>query len=180
VHEVIVDYFQGGGEWTLAVEYQGRRGPREDLSSVMTLTPEKVEPAKEDGEQFTLDPKLVDEGRNIFASVGCPYVVLADAEREHLKRYYFDLRGLPGAYAAWEAVYHHCAAQRLMQALGAYGFLGLRQGKASFLAHIPNALANLREVLDRSGLVPEMPKLLDWARTPACRSGRLTAEGVSD
>lgn len=70
-HEVIVDYFQGGGEWTLAVEFQGPGVSKQPMSSAVTLTPEKVEPRNEDGEQFTLDQKLVEEGRTIFASVGC-------------------------------------------------------------------------------------------------------------
>ena len=37
--------------------------------------------------------------------------------------------------------------QRLMQALGAYAFLGLVQKNRAFLAHIPAALDSLAEVL---------------------------------
>jgi hypothetical protein len=37
--------------------------------------------------------------------------------------------------------------QRLMQALGAYGFLGLVKGRRGFLAHVPRGLAHLRDVL---------------------------------
>jgi hypothetical protein len=37
--------------------------------------------------------------------------------------------------------------QRLMQALGAYGFLGLVKGRSHFLEHIPAALGNLRQVV---------------------------------
>ena len=33
-----------------------------------------------------------------------------------------------------------------MQALGAYGYLGLVRGRSEFLTHIPVALASLREV----------------------------------
>jgi len=39
------------------------------------------------------------------------------------------------------------AAHRLMQALGAYAFLGRRRGKPAFLAHIPAALRLLEETL---------------------------------
>ena len=42
------------------------------------------------------------------------------------------------------------AAHRLMQALGAYAFLGLRRGKPAFLAHIPAALRLLEETSPRS------------------------------
>jgi hypothetical protein len=37
--------------------------------------------------------------------------------------------------------------QRLMQALGAYGYLGLVTGNKAFLAHIPAAFASLRCVV---------------------------------
>ena len=37
--------------------------------------------------------------------------------------------------------------QRLMQALGAYGFLGLVKGHKHFLQNIPNALSSLRAVV---------------------------------
>ena len=37
--------------------------------------------------------------------------------------------------------------QRLMQALGAYGFLGLVKGNRQFLAHVPAALDSLRNVV---------------------------------
>ena len=40
-----------------------------------------------------------------------------------------------------------CAMQRLMQALGAYGFLGLVKENRAFLDHIPAALDSLGEVL---------------------------------
>jgi len=41
--------------------------------------------------------------------------------------------------------------QRIMQALGAYGFLGHVKGKPSFLDHIPAGLAVLREILGELG-----------------------------
>jgi hypothetical protein len=37
--------------------------------------------------------------------------------------------------------------QRLMQALGAYGFLGLVKGSRHFLAHVPAALRSLRNLI---------------------------------
>ena len=40
-----------------------------------------------------------------------------------------------------------------MQALGAYGFLGLVKGNGTFLEHIPAAIGSLR------GLVAEIPDL---------------------
>ncbi len=84
-----------------------------------------------------------------------PYVSLTSTERDELLAYY--LRGLRelGFEPApdFARTLDLCAMQRLMQALGAYGFLGVVKERADFLAHIPAALANLREVVARiSGL----------------------------
>jgi hypothetical protein len=84
-----------------------------------------------------------------------PYVQLPGSERAALLGHYLtaltDLGRTPAADFA--AIYDLCAMQRLMQALGAYGFLGHVKERAHFLAHIPAALASLREVLARiSGL----------------------------
>ncbi len=51
--------------------------------------------------------------------------------------------------ADFAAIYDLCAMQRLMQALGAYGFLGHVKERPHFLEHIPAALTALREVLAR-------------------------------
>jgi N-acetylmuramate 1-kinase len=51
--------------------------------------------------------------------------------------------------ADFAEIYDLCAMQRLMQALGAYGFLGHVKERAHFLEHIPAALESLREVLGR-------------------------------
>ncbi len=66
-----------------------------------------------------------------------------------------------GDRARLRAVYHECALQRLMQALGAYGFLGLHKGRADFLAHIPAARRSLREVAARLDGLDPFVKLLD-------------------
>lgn len=71
-----------------------------------------------------------------------PYVVLTDDERAELLTYYRnDCRGDSGEDFA--DVLRLCAMQRLMQALGAYGFLGLVKGQTAFLSHIPAAIDSL-------------------------------------
>ena len=78
-----------------------------------------------------------------------PYVSFLPAERVELIEFYLGLgnrNDLGATRAEFEEIYRLCAVQRLMQALGAYGFLGLAKGKAQFLAYIPIALASLREV----------------------------------
>jgi aminoglycoside/choline kinase family phosphotransferase len=75
-----------------------------------------------------------------------PYVRLSEAEREELYSYYMVRRGLRPTRETRETL-RLCAVQRLMQALGAYGFLGLVKGNRHFLAHIPAALDSLRNVI---------------------------------
>ena len=75
-----------------------------------------------------------------------PYVKLADAEREELCSYYVEHRGLRSLEQMRKTL-RFCAMQRLMQALGAYGFLGLVKGHRHFLAHVPAALDSLRNVI---------------------------------
>lgn len=95
-----------------------------------------------------------------------PYVQLPAAERDELLAYYLGQwkalgHAVPESFAE---IHELCAMQRLMQALGAYGFLGLVKERAEFLAHIPPALASLREVVARipgletlSALVATLP-----------------------
>jgi len=76
-----------------------------------------------------------------------PYVELSASEREELCRYYYmERRGLRSVGQMRKAL-RLCAMQRLMQALGAYGFLGLVKGHRHFLAHVPAALDSLRNVV---------------------------------
>jgi N-acetylmuramate 1-kinase len=75
-----------------------------------------------------------------------PYVELSAAEREELCSYYIERRGLRSVGQMRKAL-RLCAMQRLMQALGAYGFLGLVKGHRHFLAHVPAALDSLRNVV---------------------------------
>jgi aminoglycoside/choline kinase family phosphotransferase len=72
-----------------------------------------------------------------------PYVDLTCAERSELLQHYCS--GTPTA--DFLKTLRLCAMQRLMQALGAYGFLGLVKGHEQFLQHIPKAMSSLREVL---------------------------------
>src|SRR3984893_5371667 len=72
-----------------------------------------------------------------------PYVDLSDAERGELLEHYCGERPTPEFLQTLRL----CAMQRLMQALGAYGFLGLVKEHKHFLDHIPKAVHSLREVV---------------------------------
>lgn len=73
-----------------------------------------------------------------------PYVNLTKGERGTLLGYYAEHRGL--GLSDLSEVFYLCAAQRLMQALGAYANLSRNLGKPHYEQHIPAAVSNLAEV----------------------------------
>jgi N-acetylmuramate 1-kinase len=75
-----------------------------------------------------------------------PYVALSSAEREQLIDYYLEGYKYRGTREEFIDLFHRCAMQRLLQALGAYGVIGVRRQKPEFLRHIGPAIENLREV----------------------------------
>jgi len=84
-----------------------------------------------------------------------PYMKLGSARQEELINTYIGkvLDAGGKIEPEFRRTLDLCAMQRLMQALGAYGFLGLVKGRSAFLEHIPAALRTLREVLER---IPEL------------------------
>lgn len=89
-------------------------------------------------------------GYDVASLLYDPYVTISPAERDELSAAYATLAGRSDA-EAWAVELRACARQRLMQALGAYGFLGRVKGRPHFLAHIPVAaerLAGLCEAED--------------------------------
>jgi N-acetylmuramate 1-kinase len=102
-----------------------------------------------------------------------PYVALSPDRRGELLEYYHAVArpaGVPlgGDFHRTVAL---CAMQRLMQALGAYGFLGIVKGRTFFLDHTPSALRSLREV---TAAIPEMTgfrALLDHSALDAAAAG---------
>lgn len=78
-----------------------------------------------------------------------PYVDLSVRVKEELLKYYCGALN-----KKFLMVYRYCAVQRLMQALGAYSFLGLKKGKKEFLQYIPNGLKKLKSILEeQDGLI---------------------------
>ena len=92
-----------------------------------------------------------------------PYVTLAEDERESLLEDATALYAEAGIaiQGDFREVFDLCAMQRLMQALGAYGFLGLVKEHPHFLTHIPPALASLKEVVGRIEGLERFGELLD-------------------
>lgn len=75
-----------------------------------------------------------------------PYVSLTTAERSELIDFYRDRAEVHDR--EFQEKLQLCALQRLMQALGAYGYLGLVRGNKSFLEHIPVALVSLGQIVE--------------------------------
>ena len=71
------------------------------------------------------------------------------------------------------AHYYSYALVRLMQALGAYGYRGLYEGKPHFLTSISHGVRNLEGLLERADLPDELPALKrawsEIAESPALR-----------
>jgi aminoglycoside/choline kinase family phosphotransferase len=86
-----------------------------------------------------------------------PYVDLTEMERTELITYYREQQSKSGTTpdGDFDSKLRLCAMQRLMQALGAYGFLGLVKGNKNFLEYIPRAVRSLRDTVAKiDGLEP--------------------------
>ncbi|MCE5264837.1 MAG: phosphotransferase [Deltaproteobacteria bacterium] len=96
-----------------------------------------------------------------------PYVSFPAGAREGLLRFYRAASGSPCPWEEFRELFWLAAAQRLMQALGAYGFLGLTRAKRHFLAHIPRALDNLAAAATEAGSLPLLHALACRCREAA-------------
>jgi aminoglycoside/choline kinase family phosphotransferase len=91
-----------------------------------------------------------------------PYVQLREAERAGLLEFYCATAGVNDS--AFAEKFRLCAMQRLMQALGAYAFLGLVKKNRIFLDYIPAALDSLGAVLREIDDVEPLLELLHHLR----------------
>src|SRR5256886_4813519 len=91
-----------------------------------------------------------------------PYVELSSAERSELISYYRQKQTGNGQTVdrQFENTLQLCGMQRLMQALGAYGFLGLVRGHEHFLRYVPNAVRSLREIVAKIDDLKPLASLL--------------------
>jgi aminoglycoside/choline kinase family phosphotransferase len=80
-----------------------------------------------------------------------PYVELSAAERSELIGYYRQKQAGNGGRVngQFDDTLQLCVMQRMMQALGAYGFLGLVRGHQHFLQYIPGAMGSLRCIVGK-------------------------------
>jgi len=119
------------------------------------------------GEPFLIDFQGMRFGSLYYdlGSLLCdPYVNLSGSERDELLSFYYGLAKRPLDWGAFQHTFWEASAQRLMQALGAYGFLGIQRGLRSYLDHIPAGLRHLHLAASR---IPSLPRLREL--TEKCR-----------
>jgi aminoglycoside/choline kinase family phosphotransferase len=85
-----------------------------------------------------------------------PYVAFSGSERQELLSFYYGLSEPGCDWNGFQNRFWEASAQRLMQALGAYGFLGLRRGLRDYLAYIPAGLQNLRAAAEKALSLPRL------------------------
>jgi aminoglycoside/choline kinase family phosphotransferase len=95
---------------------------------------------------------------NFFYDLGSlicdPYVSFITEERNELINFYYELKSSDYSRNDFAIHFWEASAQRLMQALGAYGFLGLKKNKPDFLKHVYNGIRNLFLATSNTGNLP--------------------------
>jgi aminoglycoside/choline kinase family phosphotransferase len=113
------------------------------------------------GEPFLIDFQGMRFG-SLFYDLGSllcdPYVEFKEEQRMDLLSYYYGLSKQSLTWEDFQKMFWEASAQRLMQALGAYGFLGLEKGLEAYLSHIPSGLHNLQLAASK---VTSLPQLLE-------------------
>jgi len=103
-----------------------------------------------------------------------PYVDLSKPERDELICYYREKQVANGRIidGEFDDILRLCAMQRLMQALGAYGFLGLVKSHKHFLKHVPAAMTSLAVIVSEIGGLEKLNRaLIESARKEAPGAG---------
>jgi len=100
---------------------------------------------------------------NVFydlASLICdPYVTFLPEERNELISFYYRIMEPDYSLERFTDYFWEGAAQRLMQALGAYGFLGLKKNKQHFLKHAAGGIKNLVTATAQAATLPALNEL---------------------
>jgi hypothetical protein len=115
-----------------------------------------------DGEPFLIDFQGMRFGNPFYdlGSLLCdPYVNFSVRERDELLSFYYRLSTWDLDWATFQNTFWEASAQRLMQALGAYGFLGLKKGLKAFLEHTPAGLQNLHRAVGQVASLPHLREL---------------------
>ncbi len=115
-----------------------------------------------DGEPFLIDFQGIRFGSPFYdlGSLLCdPYVNFSKSERDELLSFYYGLSTWDLDWATFQNTFWEASIQRLMQALGAYGFLSLQKGLKGFFEYIPDGLRNLQRATAQVASLPHLREL---------------------
>jgi aminoglycoside/choline kinase family phosphotransferase len=115
-----------------------------------------------DGEPFLIDFQGMRFGSPFYdlGSLLCDsYVNLSSSERDELLSYYYGLVKGNFDWDTFQKTFWEASMQRLMQALGAYGFLGLKKGLKTYFEHIPSGIRNLCLATSQVSTLPRLREL---------------------
>ena len=88
-----------------------------------------------------------------------PYVDFSDSERDELLSFSYGQSKWNLDWTTFRNSFWEASAQRLMQALGAYGFLSVKKGLKTFLEHIPAGLHHLHHACLQVASLPRLREL---------------------
>ncbi|HOP85317.1 MAG TPA: aminoglycoside phosphotransferase family protein [Syntrophorhabdaceae bacterium] len=89
-----------------------------------------------------------------------PYVVFLDHQRNYLLEFYYNRSYKKTDIESFKELFWCASCQRLMQALGAYSYLGYKNGIKPFLKHIPSGIKNLNESISRISFSPNLSEII--------------------
>jgi aminoglycoside/choline kinase family phosphotransferase len=115
-----------------------------------------------DGEPFLIDFQGMRFGNSFYdlGSILCdPYVEFSSDQRMDLLLFYYNLSRQGLSWEEFQKMFWKASAQRLMQALGAYGYLGFKKGLKAYLNHIPSGLRNLVLATSQVSTLPRLREL---------------------
>lgn len=99
---------------------------------------------------------LYDVGSLVFD----PYVSLSEKQRDELIEFYYSEHNLKLSLEETREILFKASIQRLMQALGAFGFLSKKMGLSHYLLHVPQALKNLYFLLSEDKAMTKLKELV--------------------
>jgi aminoglycoside/choline kinase family phosphotransferase len=106
------------------------------------------------------DPYVnLEQSREVHPEPHAERVNFSGSEQNELLSFYYGLWKWDLDWATFQNTFWEASAQRLMQALGAYGFLGLKKGLKAYLEHIPAGLHNLQSAAAHVASLPRLQKL---------------------
>ncbi len=116
-----------------------------------------------EGKPFLIDFQGMRFGSPFYdlGSLLCdPYVEFSDDQRMGLLFHYYGFSRHDSTWEHFQKMFWEASTQRLMQALGAYGFLGLKKGLKAFLDHIPSGLRNLGLTIQKVKSLPRLQEIV--------------------